>query len=149
MTSSNTGPDFCPINLHSLESWDKDLASLASNWSWESFPRSWPLTSPQIIFQDIEFCWLSAASPFLGPKKEKNALERKTLTKLRWHRADCTDEDLKQPKFDRQMLQKHYLSAAPGDHTVAVEVFFALPIGTAPQPLNPRHRAPSLGLPGK
>ena len=45
----------------------------------------------------------------------------------------------KQPKFDRQMLQKHYLSAAPGDHTVAVEVFFALPIGTAPQPLNPRH----------
>jgi len=95
MTSSNTGPDFCPINLHSLESWDKDLASLVSNWSWESFPRSWPLTSPQIIFQDIEFCWLSAASPFLGPKKEKNALERKTLTKLRWHRADCTDEDLK------------------------------------------------------
>ena len=95
MTSSNTGPDFCPINLHSLESWDKDLASLASISSWESFPRSWPLTSPQIIFQDIEFCWLSAASPFLEPKKEKNALERKTLTKLRWHRADCTDEDLK------------------------------------------------------
>ena len=96
MTSANTGPDFRPINLHSVERWDKDLASLASISSRESFPRSWPLTSPQIIFQGIEFCWFSTPCPFLEQKKVENAPERKTLTKFHWHHAECTYKDLKE-----------------------------------------------------
>lgn len=72
------------------------------------------------------------------------------LTKLHGHHADCTDKDL---KVAREVWQTDATEAVTlrgsRDHKVAVEVFFALPIGTAPQTLNLRHLAPSLHLPGK
>ena len=150
MTSTNTGPDLCPINLHSVESWDKDLASLASISSWESFPRSWPLTSPQIIFQDIEFCWLSAASPFLGPKKVKNALERKNA-----NQAPLTPRWLhgQRPQRSQRSLTDRCFRSTTSPWlrgTTRWQWRSSSPCPLAPPP-NPwtRHRAPSLGLPGK
>ena len=151
MTSANTGPDFRPINLHSVERWDKNLASLASISSRESFPRSWPLTSPQIIFQDIKFCWFSTPCLFLEQKKVENAPERKTLTKLHWHPAECTDKDLKE--VGKEVWQTDAPEAVTlrgsGGPQGGSEGLLRPAHWHAPQTLNPRYRAPSQRLPGK